>query len=167
MLGRLCLRLGVSLPFLQKSKAPHNKVDELARGWVSYEIKVCTCYPATLALPDGPQKAPSKDQCSWSRLWHPVSVTQTSAFGNVRIQGTHQHEIQAQLLKSFRHFHREKKRMHSFWWKVFTAGKHLMNCHSYNVSDATLITASCGLHQLTVMHPAYYNMHTRIGKVGK
>lgn len=41
-----------------------------------------------------------------------------------------------------------------------------MNCHSYNISDSTLISASCGLHQLTVMHPAFYNTHTHIGKVG-
>lgn len=39
MQGRLCLRLGVSLPFLQKSKVPHNKVKELAWGQVCYEIK--------------------------------------------------------------------------------------------------------------------------------
>lgn len=51
-------------PFLQKSKAPHNKVDELACSRVCWEIKVYTCHPAILALPDGAQKTPSTDQPS-------------------------------------------------------------------------------------------------------
>lgn len=43
MQARLCLGLGVSLPFLKKSKAPHNKVSELACRQICCEIKVCTC----------------------------------------------------------------------------------------------------------------------------
>lgn len=47
MQGRLCVRLGVSLPFLKKSKAPRNKVDEVACGQVCCEIKslyLLACY---------------------------------------------------------------------------------------------------------------------------
>lgn len=110
MQARLCLRLGVSLPFLQKSKAPHNKVDELACSWVCCEIKVCTCYPATLALPDGPQKTPSTDQRSVIKALTPsVCVIQTSAFGNVRIQGEKRHISKTRPALSIWSFHREKK----------------------------------------------------------
>ena len=73
MQAELCVRLGVSLPFLQKSKAPHNKVDEVARGQIHCEIKSLYLLP----LQDDTQKTPSTDHCSCSTLWLQMCVTQT------------------------------------------------------------------------------------------
>ena len=82
MQAELCVRLGVSLPFLQKSKAPHNKVDEVARGQIHCEIKSLYLLP----LQDDTQKTPSTDHCSCSTLWLQMCVTQTLAFRNARTQ---------------------------------------------------------------------------------
>lgn len=82
MQAGLCVRLGVSLPFLQKSKAAHNKVDEVARGQIHCEIKSLYLLP----LQDDTQKIPSTDHCSCSTLWLQMCVTQTLAFRNARTQ---------------------------------------------------------------------------------
>lgn len=124
-------------PSSRNQSPPQNKVDELARGQVCCDIKVCTCYPAALALPDGPQKTPSTDQCSWSRLWHPAFVTQTSAFGNVRIRDAHLHKKEAQHFNSVTDFSTEGRKKCRFCCKCFLSSCWpAFNEHSQNISDA-------------------------------
>lgn len=70
MQGRLCVRLGVSLPFLQKSKAAHNKVCEVACGQGCCEIRsLYLCQMPT-------QKTPSTDHGTRSTPWHQMCVTE-------------------------------------------------------------------------------------------